>query len=82
MKKIVAVAKKEKQGIVKLPVGHRHKEIPGKGEKGFIDTSGKFENRKEAEKTAKKAKEIKSGKEEKKLHSRDLKQYHEKGKKK
>lgn len=79
MKKIIEVAKKEKKGIVEMPIGHRHKEIKGKGKHEFIDSDGKVEKRKEAEKTAKKAGQIKSGHEQKKLHSSDLKAF--KGKK-
>ena len=80
MKKIIAVAKKEKHDkIVIMPIGHRHKEIPGKGKHEFVDSNGKVEKRKEAEKTAKKADQIKPGEEHKKLHSSQLKAF--KGKK-
>ena len=72
--KIVAVAKKEKSGVKELPVGRRHKEIPGDGKRGFVDSKGEFVKRKEAAKIAEKAKQEKRDSEGvKKLHARDLK---------
>ena len=76
MKKIVDIVKKEKHGkIVVLPIGNRHKDIPGKGKHEFLDSKGKVETRKEAEKTARKAGEIKAGEDHKKLHSSQLKAF-------
>ena len=80
--KIERVALKKKDGSVKsVPVGKRHADVKPAGsaarsKHGFIDSDGKFLNRKEAAKVATKAKQTKS--KTKNLHSTDLKKYKDK----
>ena len=77
--KVEKVALKTKDGKVRTaPVGKRHADVKPKGsaaraQHGFVDSNGKFLNRKEGAKVATKAKQTKS--KTKNLHSTDLKGY-------
>ena len=77
--KIERVALKKKDGTINTaPVGKRHADVKPKGsasrsKHGFIDSNGKFLNRKEAAKVATKAKQTKN--KTKSLHSVELKGY-------
>ena len=72
MKKIIEIAKKEKNGKVKTaPLGKDHDDIHVKGKPGFEDSNGKFENRKQAASTVEKAKQTKP-KDKNSLHSKDF----------
>jgi hypothetical protein len=82
MRKIERVALKKKDGSVNtVPVGKRHADVKPKGsaarsKHGFVDSNGKFLNRKEGAKVANKAKQTKT--KTKNLHSTDLKAYKDK----
>lgn len=75
--KIERVALKKKDGTVHTaPVGKRHADVSPRGsaaksKHGFIDSNGKFLNRKEAAKVATKAKQTKV--KTNNLHSTELK---------
>jgi hypothetical protein len=77
--KIERVALKTKDGKINTaPVGKRHADVKPKGraaraQHGFVDSNGKFLNRKEGAKVASKAKQTKT--KTKNLHSCDLKGY-------
>ena len=70
MKTITKIAIKTKDGIKTAPIGKHHKDIGVKGQRGFIDSKGKFENRVEADKTALKSHQTKT---HKPLHSHQVK---------
>lgn len=67
--KITHVAIKRKTGKVdSLPVGKKHKDIGGKGERGFKDSKGNFVDRQTAKRITGKPKRGRRG-----THSGDLK---------
>jgi len=70
MTKIKSPAKRTSSGV---KTGSEHDKIPGKGKKGFVQSDGKFVDRKTAAKVADKADQIKGGKKIKYLHSNNLK---------
>jgi hypothetical protein len=78
MKTVKVPAVKKKNGkIVKANTKmDSHDDLETKGKRGFILSDGKFADRKEAAKVAKKAKQVKSGasalSKRKKLHSENL----------
>ena len=56
MKTVERAAVKTPTGkVIKAPVGGRHKDIKGPGKEGFVLSDGKFVNRQDAGKIAKKS---------------------------
>jgi len=74
--KVPAVKKSSGKVVKAKSKKQSHDDLETKGQRGFILSDGKFADREEAAKVAKKAKQIKSGKKEvdktKKLHSENL----------
>ena len=70
--KVVKPAVKTSKGVKAGTVGGAHKDIKAKGERGFILSSGKFADREEAAKVAKRSGQTARPKRKGKLHSSDL----------